>query len=391
VRTLLTSLADAETLKTVPRSTADLVKTITVANAADPSHLKGAVEVALDDMERKEIVRKRLDPDTRQHVWVLDHDYLCRGVLEAERRANPWLTLAQERYRTFQDAGGRVWRRWWSLLSPWQQMMLVSQRLRGRFRYGPLRFYAGWSVLRCAPYFLVPAVVFFGWIEMSWWQQVRSDRNKAAQIRAAIGLSVSLSPTELDHLWKLAHSSDAVRNSFFEQALEFPATAEQFNRRADMAVQAAVGLNHERREEIYRTAVLPCLQHPPAHLSIKVACIRIGVGFSKENDNPQFISFAVKTLPEAISETTEPTQLLALGWALEAVVGGLAPEEAQKISTHLVAIVERTTDPWRLSALVGALKMVPGGLTPTEAQRVFAHLITLLERTTDPWRLWALV
>jgi hypothetical protein len=70
VRTLLTSLADAETLKTVPRSTADLVKTITVGNAADPSHLKGAVEVALDDMERKEIVRKRLDPDTRQHVWV---------------------------------------------------------------------------------------------------------------------------------------------------------------------------------------------------------------------------------------------------------------------------------------------------------------------------------
>jgi hypothetical protein len=47
VRTLLTSLADAETLKTVPRSTADLAKTITVGNTADPSHLKGAVEVAL--------------------------------------------------------------------------------------------------------------------------------------------------------------------------------------------------------------------------------------------------------------------------------------------------------------------------------------------------------
>jgi len=250
VRTLLTSLADAETLKTVPRSTADLAKTITVGNAADPSHLKGAVEVALDDLEKKEIVRRRLDPDTRQHVWVLDHDYLCRGLLEAERRANRWFTLAQERYRTFQDAVGRVWRRWWSLLSPWQQMTLVSQRLRGRFRYGPLRSYAGWSVLRFAPYFLGLGVVISGWIGVSWWQQVRSDQNEAAQIRAAIGLSVSLSPTELDHLWKLAHSSDAVRSSFFEQALEFPATAEQFNRRADMAVHAAVGLDHEGREEI---------------------------------------------------------------------------------------------------------------------------------------------
>jgi len=159
---------------------------------------------------------------------------------------------------------------------------------RGRTTWhGPLRSYDAWSVLRFAPYFLLLAVVIFGWIGMSWWQQVRSDRNKAAQIRAAIELSVSLSPTELDHLWKLAYSSDAVRNSFFEQALEFPATAEQFNRRADVAVQAAVGLDHDRREEIYKTAVLPCLQHPPTHLSIKVACIRIGVGLSKENDNPQ--------------------------------------------------------------------------------------------------------
>jgi hypothetical protein len=120
VRTLLTSLADAATLKTVPRSTADLAKPITVGNTADPSGLKGAVEVALDDLEKKEIVCRRFNPYARQHIWVLDHDYLGRGVLEAERRANRWFTLAQERYSTFQDTGGRVCRRWWSLLSPWQ-------------------------------------------------------------------------------------------------------------------------------------------------------------------------------------------------------------------------------------------------------------------------------
>jgi hypothetical protein len=107
VRTLLTSLADAETLKTVPRSTADLAKTITVGNTADPSHLKGAVEVALDDMERKEIVRKRLDPDTRQHVWVLDHDYLCRGVAEVQKVAARLVTIIERVTNPYQ-AGALV-------------------------------------------------------------------------------------------------------------------------------------------------------------------------------------------------------------------------------------------------------------------------------------------
>jgi hypothetical protein len=143
VRTLLTSLANAKTLKTVPRSTADLEKAIIAGDEANPGRLERAVEAALNDLQMKEIIRKRLDPDTRQHVRILDHDYLSRGVLEVERRANRWFAVAQEGYRAFQDAGGSVWRTWRSLLSPWQQMVLMSHRLRGRFRYGTLRSYAG--------------------------------------------------------------------------------------------------------------------------------------------------------------------------------------------------------------------------------------------------------
>jgi Novel STAND NTPase 1 len=167
VQTLLTSLADTETLKTVPRSTTDLEKAITAGDETNPERIEGDVNAGLDALQTKEIIRKRLDPDTRQHVWVLDDDYLCRGVLEAERRANRWFILAQEGYRAFQDAGSNVWRTWRSLLSPWQQIVLMSQRLRGRFHYGTLYSYACWSLCRFVPYLLVLAAVIYGWIDIS--------------------------------------------------------------------------------------------------------------------------------------------------------------------------------------------------------------------------------
>jgi hypothetical protein len=180
VRTLLISLADPETLKTVPKSTADLEKVIITGYEANADQIERAVEAALDDLEMKEIIRKRLDPDSRQHVWILDHDYLCRGVLEAERRANRWFTLAQEGYRAFQDAGGSVWRAWRSLLSPWQQIVLATQRLRGRFRYETLQSYAAWSLVRFVPYLLVLAVAGFGWVEIAQRQRAEVDHAKAS-------------------------------------------------------------------------------------------------------------------------------------------------------------------------------------------------------------------
>jgi hypothetical protein len=219
VRTLLVSLADAETLKTMPRSTADLEKAVVAGYETNVDRIVSAVEAALDDLEMKEIIRERLDPDNRQQVWILDHDYLCRGVLEAERRANQWFALAQGGHRAFQDEGDSVWRKWRSLLSPWLQLMLTSQRVRGRFRYETLRSYAAWSVMRFVPYLFVLAAVGFGWQEIRQRQQADLDHNKADQLRVAIGLNASLSLDEVEQLWELANSSDAARYIFLEQAL----------------------------------------------------------------------------------------------------------------------------------------------------------------------------
>ncbi len=388
VRTLLISLADAETLKTTPRSTADLEKALMAGHETDTDHIASAVEATLNDLEQKEIIRKRLDPDSRQHVWILDHDYLCRGVLEAERRANQWFTLAQEGYKTFQEAGGSIWRAWRSLPSPWQQIMLASQWVRGRFQYGTLRSYAAWSVVRCVPYLLVLAAVGFGWIEIRQRQQAELDRNKADRIRAAIGLYESLSPSEVDQLWELANSDDAVRYSFLEQALKFPATAEQFNRRAEMAVQAVVALDPEKREYVLKNSVLPRIQHPPPHLSIKLACVKIGSALSLWDQYPEFALFAGKTLIEAIEKTTDSEQLGGLANALKAVPGALAPAEAQRAFAQLLTAMEKTTDSRQLGGLADALKAVPGTLEPQQLVNLLKWPVSVGYSGLASWKCW---
>ena len=269
VQILLTSLADAKTFKTVPRSTEDVAAAITAGDDSRTDRIRKAVEEALDDLEKKEIIRKRLDPDTRQHVWILDHDYLCLAVLEAERRANHWFALAQEGYRAFLDAGSSTWRKWRSLLSPWQQIVLLTQRVNGRFRYGPLRAYATWSLFQFVPYLLILTAFIYGWMEIRQRQQAAHDYREAARLRAAIGLYWRPSPTELNALWELAQSNNAVRSSFLMQVLEHPATAEQFNRRADMAMQATVGLDPDRRKKVLNDVASPCLQRPPRDSSIQ--------------------------------------------------------------------------------------------------------------------------
>jgi hypothetical protein len=178
-------------------------------------------------------------------------------------------------------------------------------------------------LFRVVPHLLILAAVVYGWIEILQRQQAAYDLSKVARLRAAIGLYERLSPIELNALWELAQSNNAVRDSFLVQALEHPATAEQFNRRADMAVQAVVGLDPDTREKVFHDVVSPCLARPPPDLSIKVACINVGIALSMAGGNPDFSIFAVGTLIEAMERTTDPGLLEALAGALKAVPGSV--------------------------------------------------------------------
>jgi uncharacterized protein YjbI with pentapeptide repeats len=185
VRMLLASLVEREALKTVPRSTADLQGVFLQEGNRDPEHQRQIVPAVLDYLEQREIIRRRLDPDTRQHVWILDHDYLCRGVLEAEHQANRWFILIQESQRAFREAGRSLGRKWKSLLSPWNQMVLVGLRLVGRFQYGEMRSFAALSLLRFLPLLVLgSAILFYSQAagRHRAWQAIESARGKPGDL-----------------------------------------------------------------------------------------------------------------------------------------------------------------------------------------------------------------
>ena len=161
VRTFLLSMVDPETLKTIPKSADDLQGILISGDKCDSERIKQAVQVALNYLEQREIIRKRLDPDTHQHVWILDHDYLCRGVLEAEQKASRWFIMAQESHKAFQEAGRSIWHKWKSLMNPWHQIVLACLRIVGRFHYGDLRSFAALSLFRFAPFLILICVGFF--------------------------------------------------------------------------------------------------------------------------------------------------------------------------------------------------------------------------------------
>ena len=247
VLSLLLALVDRERLKTLWKTEDELEKAV-IANgsAADERAINRGVPIALGFLEDREIVRQRLDPDTRGHVWLLDHDYLTNGILEADRRANVWPSLLQEKFRSYEDAGARYGRKWWALLSPLQQIGLFSQHLRGRLRYGRYGSYALLSLARWAPYLLLVFLCIFGWHWTEERRQAQRDHDEARALLSALGTE-----TEWDALWRLAASSDSVRFSFLEQALADPGDCRRIDSRAKNVLQALVGLDPVSKRTYY--------------------------------------------------------------------------------------------------------------------------------------------
>jgi len=415
IRGLLLSLVNRETLKTVPRSNEELERVIRADYAGEAKPLQQAVQDCLDYLEKREIIRKRIDLDTRRQLWLLDHDYLCAGVLEAERRANRWLALAEAGSRAFQEAGSHIWKKWRSLLTPWQQLVLVIQRLLGRFRYGTLRAYALRSLLRFTPYILILALASYGWYQ---WLA----REQASHILAKIGVSENemLTASEIDALWTLTTSNEAVRFRFLEQALAIPDNAVRFSRRLDIAAQAIIGLDPARREKALKNVLLPHLQDSTTDVEIGMACVKTGraIGvpdstlapfarqFSTKVMRPNISSDSLKILDPSsgkpaqyftgdpakieIYETKYLPSLQSWDKALAAVPEKLSSEEANRKFTLILEQMKRTTKPNALQSLAEALATVSGKLSSEDANQAFEQILMQMKRTFDPTALQSL-
>ena len=151
IRSLVLDLVDRERqAKTAPKPETALAS-ILPGGSSPEGRVMRRVHEALTELERTDVVRQRSAPSAELTVWQLDHDYLSRGILELERRADRWRVLLEERATAFAEAGSSLVRRWRALLSVPHQLQLVFARLGRRFRYGQYWGYALWSTLRLVP------------------------------------------------------------------------------------------------------------------------------------------------------------------------------------------------------------------------------------------------
>ena len=187
VRRILVGLVDPIKVKTTPRLTSELLSLLQPADETSRLRLTQELQNTLEHLENRTIIRRRPADEEKEDAWLLHHDFLCRGILAAERHANRWHALIQEQARQYRQSAGLM-RRWKALLSPWQQIRLAGTWLTGKFRYAEYRRFALVSTLRFVSLLLIPALFWMG----SYSFHVHQDNLKAAQIFAGIGTDEQL-------------------------------------------------------------------------------------------------------------------------------------------------------------------------------------------------------
>lgn len=241
VRRLLLKLVEPEAQgKTVPRTIEQLLAVVPEAESDE-----GRLVQALRNLQDADILRQRIDPDQEgATVWLLYHDYLCRGVVELDRRARRWQTKLEEAMRAFEKARGIVGR-WRALLPPVVQLRFGYAWLRGQLRYGAASRFAATSTLRLVANVWVLALVlgFFGWSSLD-------ARQDAQDLFYAFTLKSTTSPDEAEALWRLSRERKGVREAFYGIIFSKSRNAERFLKKNDHILQATLGLSTEHRRRL---------------------------------------------------------------------------------------------------------------------------------------------
>jgi hypothetical protein len=187
---------------------------------------------------------------------------------------------------------------------------------------------------------------------------------------------------ELDALWELASTAnDRLRLLFIEKALEKPATAEQLNRRAHLAVHAVVGLNPDRRQQVLQMLVSK-LRDKGTDLKIRLACVSLGNALQENTE--EYCGYAASTILEQMAKTSDPPALANLARALKAVGDKLSPPQASTAAQQLLQEMARNNDPRALDSLTKALQAVAQRLSPDQVSMLAQPLLQQITKTAKP-------
>jgi hypothetical protein len=141
------------------------------------------LQKVLECLEGRGIVRRRPTGAEGEDIWLLHHDFLCRGVVAAERFADRWRVLLQEHTSQFREVAG-AYRRWRALLSPWQQVRLLLARIAGKFQYAGERRYSLLSAFGFMPYLLLLITVLTAF---QWYRNHEDELNAERHFAAIEG------------------------------------------------------------------------------------------------------------------------------------------------------------------------------------------------------------
>lgn len=361
VRRLLIELVDpVARQKTVPR-TSDHLLEVLPEDKRDELKLN-QVLAALRDKD-EDIVRDRAARDLGMTVWLLDHDYLCRGVLELDRRARRWQILLEESARSFQEAQS-LGVRWRSLLGPGLQLRLFWERLRGRLAYRQDRGYAAFSALRLIGN--IPVLLLAGSL-LLWADQ--ADR-KADRLLRSLRPSGQIDAQDADVLWTISGSGDGVRQAVLESVFDGRGNAQTFLARKEAILFAAIGFDDELREKrlpeiVQRNCTADILKQS----EYREACLALWSALPATPTNASLLIDFSKTDPSCLESFGEAPHLLSvlphsvLQDAIRGVLVRLGKRESREE-------VERS---------VAALLALRSRLTPDQTGKALDLLLSSLE------------
>ena len=350
-------------------------------------------------LESTDVLRSRIDPDTGRNVVQLYHDYLSRAVLEAERRADRWPTVAREAQHQFTEAGTSLFRRWRALLSPWQQIRLLIERLRPgtSFTYGGLKNFALFSLLRFTPHVVVMVSLLLGWQEWDRRELAkakqeearqqeaidRRDRDEARRILLVVAGDTNL-PTsdEYSELERLADRPPGVRLAVIDLLLESEDYARSLRNRYKHVLHAVIGLDVTTRDRV-RDGLLKHGKEPgDKPLLIRTTIAELGVELSITNDR-DLNKLILKSYVAALKETTDSRALSALADALGALGEKLDAKSATAGAEQIVTAMQVTTNVRTLSFLLSVLGGLGEKLDAKSATAVAEQIVTAMQATAS--------
>ena len=315
---------------------------------------------ALTTLEERRIVRRVAHAEEAGgEAWLLYHDYLAKGVMEAHHASGRWRLLLDEQAIAWQRADG--WREKWRFLLPLRtQARLIWEILCRRLPIGVYRRYMAWSLLRLTPVIILPAGVW----TYNWWQ-LQQEMQIAQRTIAALDQDEALSDNEAEQFQLLIGKPWRAKQAALGYALANADASKRAVKHIDMLTHVLVGLDRTgERSKMVEKMSLDTLASSKSAPDSRILAGRLLV--QVRIAEPQAM---LQAILEQINQITKEVDLYvfeATLLTLRGLFAKLDPQTTQTIHQHLLEqmntekdSIKRRTLAMVLLALVLNAKLEP--------------------------------